>query len=63
MIVSQLVLCNKPIYRIGFAKKCNIGFEKHQKRISKYRNINIDYNIGQDQSGMALSGLGYRLFC
>ena len=25
---------------------CNIGFEKNQKGISKYRNIDINYNIG-----------------
>ena len=44
--IMQVVLCNKPIYRIGVTKICSIGFEKYQKRILKFRNIDIDYNIG-----------------
>ena len=50
----SVVLCNKPIYRIDFA---NIGFEKHQKGIPKYRNIDIDNNIDRYRSEMLLFGL------
>ena len=45
--IFQIVLHNKQIYFIRFAKWLHIGFEKHQKWISKYRIIDIDYNIDQ----------------
>ena len=38
-------------------KNCNIGYAKHQKIKSKYRNIDIDYDIGQYWSEIELSGL------
>ena len=38
-------------------KNCNIGYAKHQKIKSKYRNIDIDYDIGQYSSEIELSGL------
>ena len=39
-------------------KNCNISFEQLRKRISKYQNMDIDYNIGHYRSEMGLSGLG-----
>ena len=46
-----------------FCKNMQYRFWKAQKIISKYQNIDIDYNIDQYQSEMVLSGLGHRLFC
>ena len=56
-----VMLCNKPIYLIGFAKKIAISVLKSAKK--EYQNIDIDYNIGQYWCEMVLSGLCNRLFC
>ena len=55
LYATCLVLCNKPRYRIGFAKKLQYryaiySFERHEKRKLKFWNVDIDYNIGLNWS-------------
>ena len=62
-----LVLCNKPIYHIGYCKNFAISVLKSTNK--EYRNIRLseyrymDYNIGKYRFEMVLSGLRNRLFC
>ena len=43
-----------------YKKNCNVSFGQLQKRISKYQNMDIDYNIGHYRSEIGLSVIGTR---